>query len=133
VLWNLFGIWILIFGASQCEAQGRQTLYRRYGRFFAEFLKDDSLVPLGLLALSTCVGFRYGAVYNNRRRFSRTHARSSWHRKPVPSRDAWIVHIEVIGAGFAKHLSSRPGCQTIKTHDLLSVVSPSIIYGGQEY
>ncbi len=38
-----------------------QALYRRYGRFFAEFLKDESLVPLGLLALSTCVGFRYGA------------------------------------------------------------------------
>ena len=34
---------------------------RTYGRFFAEFLKEKSLVPLGLLALSTSVGFRYGA------------------------------------------------------------------------
>ena len=37
-----------------------QALSLTYGRFFAEFLNDDSLVPLGLLALSTCVGFRYG-------------------------------------------------------------------------
>ena len=37
-----------------------QTLSLTYGRFFAEFLRGKSLVPLGLLALSTCVGFRYG-------------------------------------------------------------------------
>ena len=37
-----------------------QALSRSYGRFFAEFLNDESLVPLGLLALSTCVGLRYG-------------------------------------------------------------------------
>jgi len=42
---------------SSCE---EQALSLTYGRFFAEFLKDESLVPLGLLALSTCVGFRYG-------------------------------------------------------------------------
>lgn len=39
---------------------GRQALSLTYGRFFAEFLKDDSPVPLGLLALSTSVGLRYG-------------------------------------------------------------------------
>ncbi len=33
---------------------------RTYGRFFAEFLSGNSLVPLGLLALSTSVGLRYG-------------------------------------------------------------------------
>lgn len=38
----------------------RQALYRRYGRFFAEFLKDDSLVPLRLLASPTSGGLRYG-------------------------------------------------------------------------
>ena len=38
-----------------------QALYRRYGRFFAEFLKDDSLVPLRLLASPTSVGLRYDA------------------------------------------------------------------------
>jgi len=37
-----------------------QTLFRSYGRFFAEFLEDLSLVRLGLLALITCVGLRYG-------------------------------------------------------------------------
>ena len=37
-----------------------QTLFRSYGRLFAEFLDEESLVPLGLLDLSTCVGLRYG-------------------------------------------------------------------------
>ena len=47
---------------SSCE---EQALLRTYGRFFAEFLKEKSLVPLGLLALSTSVGFRYGAEQLN--------------------------------------------------------------------
>ena len=37
-----------------------RTLSRSYGRFFAEFLGDLSLVRLGLLDLNTCVGLRYG-------------------------------------------------------------------------
>ena len=37
-----------------------QALFRSYGRFFAEFLEDLSLVHLRLLASPTCVGFRYG-------------------------------------------------------------------------
>jgi len=53
-----------------------QALYRRYGRFFAEFLEDLSLVRLGLLALTTCVGLRYDLYENILRRFSRKHA---WH------------------------------------------------------
>ena len=53
-----FGGWISPY--FLLSASTRQALYRRYGRFFAEFLNDESLVPLGLLALSTCVGFRYG-------------------------------------------------------------------------
>ena len=40
-----------------CE---RQTLLLTYGRFFAEFLEDLSLVRLALLELNTCVGLRYG-------------------------------------------------------------------------
>jgi hypothetical protein len=40
-----------------------QTLLLTYGRFFAEFLGDLSLVRLGLLALNTCVGLRYGLHY----------------------------------------------------------------------
>ena len=38
----------------------RQALFRSYGRLFAEFLNEESLVHLGLLDLSTCVGLRYG-------------------------------------------------------------------------
>jgi hypothetical protein len=39
-----------------------QTLFRSYGRLFAEFLDEESLVHLGLLDLSTCVGLRYGRL-----------------------------------------------------------------------
>jgi len=47
-----------------------QALYRRYGRFFAEFLGDLSLVRLGLLDLTTCVGLRYGFYMFMLRSFS---------------------------------------------------------------
>jgi|SRR5688572_12639212 len=40
-----------------------QALFRSYGRLFAEFLDEESLVHLGLLDLSTCVGLRYGRRY----------------------------------------------------------------------
>ena len=40
-----------------------QTLSRSYGRCIAEFLNEGSLVSLGLLDLSTCVGLRYGRLY----------------------------------------------------------------------
>ncbi len=39
-----------------------QTLSRSYGRYIAEFLDEESLVHLGLLDLSTCVGLRYGQL-----------------------------------------------------------------------
>jgi hypothetical protein len=39
-----------------------QTLSRSYGRCIAEFLNEESLVRLGLLDLSTCVGLRYGLL-----------------------------------------------------------------------
>ena len=42
-----------------------QTLSLSYGRFFAEFLEDLSLVRLGLLDLTTCVGLRYGTIMFN--------------------------------------------------------------------
>ena len=38
----------------------RQSLFQSYGRFFAEFLSDGSLVGLSLLDPSTGVGLRYG-------------------------------------------------------------------------
>ncbi len=51
-----------------------QALSRSYGRFFAEFLKDLSLVRLGLLDPTTCVGLRYGTHTFMLRRFSRKRA-----------------------------------------------------------
>ena len=45
---------------SFAAALSRQSLFRSYGRFFAEFLSDGSLVGLGLLDPSTGVGLRYG-------------------------------------------------------------------------
>ena len=43
-----------------------RTLFRSYGRYIAEFLNEESLVRLGLLDLSTCVGLRYGRRYLSR-------------------------------------------------------------------
>ena len=37
-----------------------RTLFRSYGRFFAEFLEELSPVRLSLLDSTTCVGLRYG-------------------------------------------------------------------------
>ena len=51
-----------------------QALSRSYGRFFAEFLKDLSLVRLGLLDPTTCVGLRYGTATFMLRSFSRKRA-----------------------------------------------------------
>ena len=47
-----------------------QALFRSYGCFFAEFLGEYSLVRLGLLDLTTCVGLRYGLHIRNPRSFS---------------------------------------------------------------
>lgn len=54
---------------------GRQALSLTYGRFFAEFLEDLSLVRLSLLDLNTCVGLRYGRHVLKLRSFS-------WNRAP---------------------------------------------------
>lgn len=37
-----------------------QSLFRSYGRYFAEFLNEGSLVGLSLLDSSTGVGLQYG-------------------------------------------------------------------------
>ena len=47
-----------------------QALSRNYGRCFAEFLNEGSLVHLRLLASPTCVGLRYGYYRLNPRGFS---------------------------------------------------------------
>ena len=46
------------------QSSGGQTLFRSYGRCFAEFLEEDSLVRLGLLDLTTCVGFEVRLYHN---------------------------------------------------------------------
>ena len=56
---------------GQCFALTGRALLLTYGRFFAEFLEEPSLVRLGLLDLTTCVGLRYGLTAVNLRSFSR--------------------------------------------------------------
>ena len=51
--------------------KGGQALSLTYGRLYAEFLSGKSLVPLGLLALYTSVGFRYGDLALDLADFSR--------------------------------------------------------------
>jgi hypothetical protein len=51
-----------------------RALSLTYGRYFAEFLEDLSLVRLGLLDLTTCVGLGYGLNIINLRSFSRKRA-----------------------------------------------------------
>ena len=69
----LVNSWQKIFRCGpSCEGQ---ALSLTYGRFFAEFLEDLSLVRLTLLELTTCVGLRYGRHVLKRRSFS-------WNRAP---------------------------------------------------
>ena len=69
-----------------CEGQ---TLLLTYGRFFAEFLGDLSLVRLALLELNTCVGLRYGPHIFMLRGFSWKRALSNLHwPKPPDIRSA---------------------------------------------
>ena len=51
-IWDL-RFWIWDFRATH----GGQSISLSYGRCFAEFLNEGSLVHLRLLAQSTCVGF----------------------------------------------------------------------------
>ena len=53
-----------------CYIVAGKALSRSYGRFFAEFLREESPVHLRLLASPTGVGLRYGLTHNNLRRFS---------------------------------------------------------------
>lgn|GEM_PF-7095481 len=69
-------------------SQIRQALSLTYGCFFAEFLNELSLVHLGLLDLSTCVGLRYVHIEHILRGFSRSLAQSNW-RKRSPFLNSW--------------------------------------------
>jgi len=70
-----------------------QALSRSYGCFFAEFLGEHSLVRLGLLDLTTCVGLRYGFLIFNLRSFSWKRALPNlpWPR-PQNFCSAWSCH-----------------------------------------
>ena len=57
--------------------KNRQVLSLTYDRYFAEFLEDTSLVRLGLLDLTTCVGLWYGRYIVMLRRFSRDALRAN--------------------------------------------------------
>ena len=60
-----------------------KALYRRYGRFFAEFLEDISPVRLSLLDLATCGGLRYGSAALELRSFSWERFLQSFLELPV--------------------------------------------------
>ncbi len=62
----------------------RLTLSLTYGRFFAEFLEDLSLVRLSLLDQNTCVGLRYGSYVIKLRSFSWKRAPPDSHRPKPP-------------------------------------------------
>ena len=68
-----------------------QSLFRSYGRFFAEFLSEGSLVGLGLLDPSTGVGLRYGRQQHKLTSFSghhftqnRLNPKGAFHSVSVP-------------------------------------------------
>ena len=54
--------------------------------YFAEFLHHDSLDRLGILYLSTCVGFGYGRLTTRSRRFSRQHRITHFRSQRLPRR-----------------------------------------------
>ena len=58
-----------------------QSLFRSYGRFFAEFLSEGSLVGLGLLDPSTGVGLRYGRQQPKLISFSGHHFTQNRHSR----------------------------------------------------
>ena len=106
-------------GPFPCEKG--QTLSRSYGRCFAEFLEEHSLVRLGLLDPITCVGLRYGFVFIMLRGFSWKRALSNFNRpKPQDFRCAWTI-----SPGFTKETSSHHERKSNNTLDILHSVPPS--------
>ena len=95
---------------------------------FAEFLNKGSPVRLRLLALSTCVGFKYGRNIINLRSFSRypAHLRS-------PDKSDFQSHLGLVHGGFAYHASSMRLPQSNKGQRLLEYVTPSNNIAGPEY
>ena len=102
---------------------------RSYGRCFAEFLNKGSPVHLGLLALSTCVGLRYGYHTINLRSFSRHPAHPF---SPPENRGLQEVSWADAG-GFTYPAPSTLLPESNNREGLLGCVTPSNGMAGQEY
>ena len=98
-----------------------QALFRSYGCFFAEFLEDLSLVRLGLLDLTTCVGLRYGFCIVILREFSWKLALHHFlHRSEEFSRCS-----ELMMCGFSYTSSLQYERKSNNTRYILNSVLPS--------
>ena len=80
-----------------------QALSLNYGRCFAEFLNEVSLVHLRLLASPTCVGLRYDYYYLSPRGFSSRLLRSNWlHLATSPSHNPLKLVARIYLSRFLK-------------------------------
>ena len=96
-----------------------------YGRLFAEFLSGRSLVPLGLLALPTCVGLRYDMRVLNLEVFVGRVWGGISSGKPEPYQNARRSLLKAVTRICLDNTTERSKRQTIKAHHLISSVSPS--------
>ena len=85
-----------------------QALSLTYGRFFAEFLGDLSLVRLALLELNTCVGLRYGPHIFMLRGFSWKRAPLNLHRPKPPNIHAACAHRADLPTRYTHSLNPNP-------------------------
>ena len=102
-----------------------QALLLTYGRFFAEFLNEDSLVPLRILSSPTSVGLRYDVHNLNLEDFLGRLFCCISLGKPKPYRDARRSLLKAATRIYLDNTTYRPKRQTIKAHSSLSSVSPS--------
>ncbi len=105
-----------------CE---RQALSLTYGRFFAEFLNEDSLVPLRILSSPTSVGLRYDVHNLNLEVFLGRLFCCISPGKPEPYRNARTTTLKSATRIFLDSSAYRPKRQTIKAHSSLSSVTSS--------
>ena len=100
---------------------GREALSLTYGRFFAEFLEDLSLVRLGLLDLTTCVGLLYGVRLIRAKRFFL----EACSIKSLLSKQEISASLGVVMPGFTWTSSSRHEPKSNNGLDILHSVTPS--------
>ena len=86
-----------MLGSILCGLFYEAPLLPKLRGHFAEFLDNASPVGLGILSLSTCVGFRYGYIWR--------HSGFSWHRLRVLRYFCFAPrHALSSGGGFSYHL-----------------------------